>query len=244
MLTTRRAAALAMALAACVPASAGAAGVKTRTFKVEIEGRQTSKFDYAHIGPAYQCDQTGQGYGSEAFVFRTAKPAKLVAHLYGRNTVVFSGKGSVPNIHTNVRVTRDSHRFADAIDPRCEGTGGNQQGPAPDCGTARTQLDVMPGWWSRDPTGVTLQTGPVSTLDPVFRNCPVNGQVFPYLLTSTTSGAQIVSRIPAADLFDERFRKHILIGKGTFAQRDPEGGHTTTIRWSVSLTAIDDKEKS
>jgi hypothetical protein len=71
---------------------------------------------------------------------------------------------------------------------------------------------------------------------PPFRTCGVIGIGFPELLTDNTSQRPIVARIPAADLFDPAFKKHIVLTSGRFVSRTSESGSTTSIRWTVSLT--------
>ena len=127
---------------------------------------------------------------------------------------------------------------AAGIESRFRTGGSASPPPKPDCGTKRTQFDVELGWVPSAPArGITIDTGLLVPPGQLFSNCPVIGTTFPALLTDTSAQRQIVARIPAADLFNRAFGKHIVLGTGRFVSKTTESGYTTQIHWSVSLTA-------
>jgi hypothetical protein len=229
---------LAVAASGAVGASAAAASTPTRTFDVSVKGEQMTTFWEAHPKTG-QCERAVNGKGSERVVFTPLRSEQIVARRYGKNFVLF-GQGKLGDDEVGVRakVTRKSVIVNGPLDPRCEGTGGNTTPPPPpDCGTKRTQFDVSLGWSPAAPSrGITLDTGSLIPPGELFHNCGVIGITFPTLLTDNTSQRPIVARIPAGDLFDPAFKKHIVIASGRFVSNTVGSGYTTWIRWTVSLT--------
>jgi hypothetical protein len=224
--------------AAGAPAAASAAGIPSiRTFAVTAEGVQSTTFTLHHAKQA-QCDQGAYGSGSERVVFWAKKPEKIAVTQY-RGVVNIGPEAPGANeILVKASVTRNRHVVTDPLDPRCAGNGGGAPTPAPDCGHKNMTFGVEVGWWSRKPRGLTLGTGLLAPPLLPYKNCPVRGNVLPNFLTSTTSGRQIVAPIPVSDLFDPSLRKHIVKAHGTYRLHDADGGFTTTIHWTVSLTEI------
>ena len=228
------------ALPSLAPAAGAPAGTPTRIFDVSVEGVQTTTFWAAHPQHSH-CDQAVHGTGAERIVFRSKRPEPITARRYGQNVVVF-GTALLGDDEVTVRAKVTRHRavLTQPLDPRCEGTGGTAAPPAkPDCGTKRTQFEVAVGWWPSAPArGITLDRGALMPPRQPFTSCPIQGVTFPDLLTDTSSQRQIVARIPAGDLFNPAFSKHIVIGSGRFVSKTAESGYTTQIRWTVSLTAL------
>jgi hypothetical protein len=228
--------------ASAATASAATANIPTRTFDVSLEGEQMTTFSSSHSKQS-QCDQASHGSGYERVRFHSIGSRHAIeARRVGNGIVMFgTGRPSSDELDIRATVTRHSRVFTQSLDPRCDGTGGSTTPPpAPDCGTKRSIFSVALGWapLGRN-AGIRLDDSLFVPL-PLFRNCGVTGTTFPTLLAATTSGRQIVAHIPAADLFDPGFRKHIVLASGRFVSNTNAGGfqsgYTTWIRWTVSLT--------
>jgi hypothetical protein len=230
---------LAAVAAAAIPATASA-GTPTRTFKVEVEGVQKTTWK-EHYVATQQCDQSADGSGFERVTFASPKPEKVVARRYGANFVFFDdGKLGSDELLTRAKITRKGKVVSSPLDPRCEGTGGSgQPTPKPDCGTRHRPFDLTIGWSPAGKSrGITIDTGLIRPLGYTYKNCPVIGPSFPDLIAFNTNGSDIRAAIPAADLFNRKLRKHIVIGRGKRVSKSASSSWTTTIRWTVSLTAV------
>src|SRR5947199_231962 len=81
-------------------------------------------------------------------------------------------------------------------------------------------FDVELGWVPSAPArGITIDTGVLVPPSQLFGKCPIVGVTFPALLTDTSAQRQIVARIPATDLFNRAFGKHIVLGSGRFVSK-------------------------
>ena len=215
------------------PVAAAATGPQVRTFRVEVEGVQTTTWTESHRS-ASMCDPASTGSGKETLRFRSRGPATVIAYRYGRKSVIFGSAGS--ELVVRATVTRHGHVAVTPSDPSCGGTSGGGTPPAPDCGTHRSLFDLSLEWSSPDPTGIILRDGTIVPLYALFQNCPVIGDAFPQILDAVR-GKAIVARIPASDLFDPSLRKHIVVGHGRVRRPASDSSSTTSIRWTVSLTA-------
>jgi hypothetical protein len=235
------AASVAVALAiAPAGGSAASAAPPVRLFMATLKGRQTTTFTLSHTKNSL-CDQSQSGSGHETVTFSSLRATRLQATRYGAKIVTFStGRPGYDSIVLGVRIERDKHVVSGPLDPRCEGTGGSTTpAPAPDCGTRRDVTDVTVGWLpARRRTGITVSPGLVPSPVGPFRNCQIEGFAWPELLTSSTNRQAIVAAIPAADLFDPGFGKHIVLAHGRFASRIDGTSYTTTLDWAISLTAL------
>jgi hypothetical protein len=230
---------LAGALATLAPASAGAATPphdhRTRTFAVSIEGVQTTRSGFTHTSSG-RCDPGATSKGFERIVFHSTQPKIIRAFDFG--PVVLFGMGK-PNDHvlsTRAAVTRRSTYTHDPVDPTCLGTGGGGHAPSPDCGTRRVHLPLDMDWDA--PTGIVIRSPDLALPNSPFFSCPVDGQVFPYVLPTSNHGRTIIAPIPASDLFNRAWKKHILLARGKFATWGEEGGYTTTIHWTLTLREV------
>lgn len=226
---------------AAVPAAASYAppNVTTRVFKIEVTGKQTTVYDYKHVAQA-QCDVSASGSGGETVTFASRAAEKIELIRFGRNEVFFGrGKLGDDEVSAKARVSRHSSYSAAPGDPKCGGAGGGGKAPPKDCGTRRAGIDLRLAWLSRKGrTGITLDRGTIFPLGKLYRNCVINGLSFPALLQADTRGRPIVAAIPAGDLFNRHLRKHIVLAHGRFVSRDEEGGYTTTLAYTISLTAV------
>ena len=236
-MTARSAIALAALCAAAIPATADA-GTPTRKFRVEVEGVQTTKWK-EHYTATRQCDQSANGSGKERVTFASRRPTTIVARRYGKNFVLF-GNGKIGDDEVDVRakIVRNGKIVSSPLPKECEGTGGSGPSNIPkDCGTRHHRWDVALGWSpAGGGRGITDDSG-LLVPQRLFRNCPVIGPSVPDLITSNTSGREIRAAIPAGDLFSRKLRKHIVIGHGKRVSKSATSDYTTTVRWTVSLTA-------
>jgi len=233
----RKAITVAAALAALAPAAAAASppSYPKRTFAVTVEGVQTTKSGYTHTssGP---CDPAGTASASERVVFRSTKPKIVDATDFAPLVLFGHGRPGDHTFSATATVTRRSSYTHGPVDPTCEDAGGGATAHTPDCGTSRVRLPIEMDWYN--PKGIVLRSPDLDLPRSPFFTCPVDGLVFPYLLDSANHGRHIIARIPASDLFDKRWKKHILLGGGTFSTWSDGGGYTTSIRWTVTLTAV------
>jgi hypothetical protein len=229
------------ALACIAPAAASAyPKVEKRTFKVEIEGYQSNRWDFHHVAES-NCDQTVQSSGHEYQSFATRKPVTLQVLRIGDSVVFGTRKADANGINLRVRIDRGATHAASPLDPTCTAGNGGGAEPAPtqDCGVRYANREVRLEWWQvRRRAGLMLDTGTLFVPLPPYRNCPVGGMSFPELL-ETVNGRQIISPAQAADLFDPGFKKHVLLGNGRYHNSTTDGSSTTRIHWAVSLTAVD-----
>ncbi len=215
-----------------VPVTLAAPVAQVRTFRVEAEGVQTTTWNESRQ-PTSMCDEASTG--SETLRFRSRGRAMVVAYRYGRNSVIFGSVGK--ELVVRASVTRHGQVAVTPADPRCGGAGGGGTPPAPDCGTHRSPLDLSLEWRPSGATGISLENGSIVPPYALFENCPVIGDAFPRVLDAV-DGKPVVARIPASDLFNPSLRKHIVFGHGRERQPSNDGSSTTSIRWTVSLTAV------
>lgn len=236
-LILRRALTLGTAVAALASASATAASsaYPTRTFAVTVEGVQTTRSSYTHpsSGP---CDPAATTSASERVVFHSARPKIIEATDFAPLVLFGHGRPGDHILSTTATVSRRSTYTHGPADPSCQDAGGGATAPTSDCGTNRVHLPVDMDWFN--PKGIVLRSPDLDLPKSPFFTCPVDGLVFPNLLDSANHGRHIIARIPAADLFDRRFKRHILLGGGKFSTWSDGGGYTTSIRWTLTLTAI------
>jgi hypothetical protein len=239
MTSILRIALVAGALATLAPTTAMAADPPhihaTRTFAVTVDGVQTTRSGFTHTSSG-RCDPGATSKGYERIVFHSTK-AKIIQATNFDPLVLFGhGKPGDHILSTTARVTRHSTYTHDPLDPTCQGTGGGGHAPPPDCGTQRVHLPLDMDWYN--PKGLVLRTPDLFVPSTPFFNCPVDGLVFPYILSTSNHSRTIIARIPAADLFNRAWKKHILLGSGRFASWSDGGGYTTSIHWALTLRAV------
>jgi hypothetical protein len=225
-------------VAAAAPATATAAAPSMfpkRTFAVSVEGVQTTNSSYTHPSSG-RCDPAATSRGYEQVVFHSSRPKVIDATDFAPLVLFGHGRPGDHTLNTAARVTRRSSYTHGTVDPTCLGTGGGGTAPSPDCGSRRVNLRVDFDWYN--PKGIVLRTPDLGIPRSPFNNCPVSGVLFPQVLDAATGGRTIIARIPASDLFNHAWRKHILIGRGRFVSHAGDGGYTTSIRWTVTLTAV------
>jgi hypothetical protein len=231
------AAILAAAVAALAPASAaGATETRSGTFRVELEGVQTTTWSTEHAAQ-FECDVTIDGMGSETVVFR-AKPAVVDVQTVGRTVLIRRGREDA-TLGLLATIEREGYVNTTAGAICADGDGGGGAPTLSDCGTKRSKVGVELRYVSPRRGAIGLEPGlgvPVST----FANCPDAGTTWPFLLTRNGNGRPVSQVLPVDDLFAHG--KNIVVARGSEKQDDGETESTTTIRWTLSFTRLDTKE--
>jgi hypothetical protein len=224
----------------CATAPAQAApgfGLKSASFKVEVEGVQTNawKTDHANQGG---CDVDIHGDGTEVVRFKS-KPKVVKLYQFGKSTPLFlnSGKRYDKYIDLASKITRRGSVTTSGgqICSYGDGTGSTQTPKPPDCGTKRSTWYAELNYSSRKKDFLTLEQAPVVPLGP-FYNCPWGSGAWPSLLDRTPKG-EVGRRLPTSDLFGSN-QQHVIRAAGRDEYSDSEDWHQTTIQYSIKLTRI------
>jgi hypothetical protein len=243
-LLPRFAATLAVAAAALAVAAPGASAdqklpVLTKyTYKVELEGVQTTTWSYNHAADGSECDAPANGSGKERIVFH-AKPK--VMHTYdGLSQPTFFGKGktAVFGMRLSGRVSRSGSVSSPGLpaDADCPG-GGDIEPTPPDCGSKTfSGLQYTPEYQYKSDR-IVLERGSWMPDKYRYRNCPNMGEGFPSLIATNDDDSPIGRRLPYADLF--KYGKNIVIARGKNTFKDDELSYTTRIRWTLSFKRLD-----
>jgi len=251
-MTTRRLRTSALlAAAACLwlasPTTATATATKLpgknrqATFRVSIEGVQTTTWVENHQSQGGRCDYTETGQGSERVVF-SSRPVVIKAwqfrgvatvfFLRGKKNATLPGRGSV---------TRTGTLERGALDPSCAvGDGGDESAPPPasDCGRkpiASLPLDL--GYDPKDAKRITVYNASSKT-GPDYEHCPRLGEGWTTILRGDDTHGSAGQELPAADLFDKRQGKMIVLGKGTIRRTAMDVTYTVRIKWTLTLRRL------
>jgi hypothetical protein len=237
----RRAAALALCLAALAPAASAQAAdqpdydIKRSSFKVTVDGVQNTTWQTEHVGSG-GCDGSASGSGTEKVRFTSRATRVNAMTMKGLSSPVLSKPKAYVDAIVKLRgkVVRQGNLVAEP-GGECGGAGG---GSIPrDCGTKsfrgvkfplayrlaakpKDQLEFRPGF-----------------VDDVFKNCPSGGYSFPTLLV-TNEGEHVRSDLPRDELFDDKLGKIIVIVRGKESETKGEHTFVTTSRWVVTFERI------
>jgi hypothetical protein len=227
---------LALMAAMFAPGGASASGIQKATFKVKVEGVQTTSWKTDHPGGG-GCDSPVTGSGTETVRF-AARPVRVQALATpGLSAPVFTalpGNG-LPGLRLRGTIARQGTLDA-APNPLCGGTGGGSI--ARDCGTRsftgvvlplayrltarpRDQLDLQPSVMDEDP----------------FVNCPSAATAFPTLV-HTNEGEGMRTDLPRGELFDASLGRIIVIARGRESEAVGEHTYLTTTRWVVTFDRL------
>jgi hypothetical protein len=233
-----RATTVALAAAVLLAAGAAPAGAKLKlaTFRVTIEGRQHTTWEYHHVseGP---CDAAADGFGEELVRFHTPKPVVMRAlwdPATPREAPILIGRGAtLPKLPLGGTIRRSATRTLGTSEMACPVSGGGGSAPPvpPDCGTKRLRGSIELGFDTRDPALIVISEVDASS---PFRHCTAAGEQFPSLTPYDTRGRRVGQRIPTRELF--AYGKHIAIARGTKRVRIPETSADTDITWTVTFT--------
>jgi hypothetical protein len=241
-------AALVVLAAAAVPATASAATMKQARFRVTVSGVQKTTWTYASESADPDCPTKSNGSGSETVRFRTPKSRVLRITQFGKLPAIFQFEGQrspLPTTTVAGSVSRNG-TYDTQITGECRAVaqGDNESPeapPAPDCGTKRfgalgIDLHFVGRSW------FWIERDDLHPLTEPFQNCPIMGTEFPELL-STSKGKQLQVRLPQRDLFNRRFGKHIVIGRGRESSNAGGARVVTTIRWDVTLRRLKSRKR-
>jgi hypothetical protein len=139
--TFRRLAALAIgAIGALALVGSASAASKTPLYKLTLKGSQVVTWSQSHL-PQFDCDATVTGNGSESITYETFDPIKVALFRPAGKPALFAepGDAAAPYgvaaaIDGYAKASREGTQNIQAPGGACNGTGGGQQGPAPDCG--------------------------------------------------------------------------------------------------------------
>ena len=220
-------------------ASSASAKYEQATFKAEVKGVQTYVAEQ-HIESNDRCEIASDSATKETVRFESRKPVLLTAtDIPGVKGLVLTGAPGKPlRFPTKAKVSRNHSSSYTPIPEDCGGNGGGVVPTPPDCG-ART---ISPWWLSADfykRGHIELQPEDISGSSP-FENC--GSGKFPYLLNGEVFGKRSDAELPEEDVFNEKYGKIIVLGKGSEGIVYPGGFEKTTIRWDISLTRIKDKK--
>jgi hypothetical protein len=228
------AAVLAVAFAFVTPMAASASGIQKATFKVKVEGVQTTTWRTDHPGTG-GCDGAASGDGTEMVRF-ASRPVRLqAATMRGLSAPVLTAPSSYDEPELQLRGTVTRQGRLEAGPGLCGGDGGGSI--SPDCGTRaftgvrlpmafrlratpRDQLDLRPGM-----------------IDDPFANCPSGGSAFPTLVR-TNEGEELRTELPRSELFDASLGRIIVIARGRESETAGEDTYLTTIRWVITFDRI------
>lgn len=237
--TYRRLAAAVLCAGALAPVAAAdaapASGLKKASFKVTVEGVQTTSWKTDHQGSG-GCDGTLTGSGTEKVRFASRAVVVNATVIKGLSAPVLAKRGTYVEAKPTLRgkVTRQGR--LDAPPGPCGGTGGGTNIPR-DCGTKsfrgvgfplayalavkpKDQLDIRPEF-----------------IDDPFKNCPSGGSSFPTLVR-TNEGRPMRTLLPRKELFDRSLGKIIVIARGKESETRGEHTYVTKIRWVITLVRL------
>jgi hypothetical protein len=238
----RRLAAALLCAGALAPVAAAdaapASGLKKATFKVTVEGVQTTSWKTDHPGGG-GCDGAVTGSGTEKVRFASRPTVVNATVLKGLSAPVLAKRGAYVEAKPALRGKVTRQGTLDAPPGPCGGTGGGTNIPR-DCGTKsfrgvgfplayalavkpKDQLDVRPEF-----------------IDDPFKNCPSGGSSFPTLVR-TNEGRPIRALLPRKELFDRSLGKIIVIARGKESETQGEHTYVTKIRWVVTFVRLDKK---
>jgi hypothetical protein len=234
--------------ALALPGSAGATKFpgknREATFRVSVQGVQTTTWSENHQSTGTLCDSSSHGSGSERIVF-SSRPVVIKAWQFmGAGRVVFTRGTKPATLPGRGSVTRNGKLERSDVDPRCAVGDGDGDGttapPASDCGRKVIgSLPLMLGW---DPSNSKriMVVNDSSKSGPPFENCPVSGDAWTTLLRWDDKKGTAGEELPAADLFDKRQGKMLVLGKGTVKRSDSSRGSasTTRVQWTLTLTRL------
>jgi hypothetical protein len=233
----------ALGSAAVVPAAHAATPgpkVSEAWFKVTVEGVQTTTWTADHK-PAFRCDSSYRGSGSERVTFKSRRPLVVRAFRLGKGPVSFINDGKLAALPTRGNVKRSGTQTLDPSPPECavgDGDGDPGDPPRPDCGTkAIPSLMLSLQYDALSPDRITLSPDPNPTA-PTFTRCPMMGTGWTTFLTSDATRRTAGEKLPRADLFDKRQGKMIVIGRGAISSNAQGIRSTTRIQWDLTLTRL------
>jgi hypothetical protein len=213
-------------------------GLKSASFKVEVEGVQTNawKTDHANQGG---CDVDIHGSGTEVVRFKSRKPKVFKLYQFGTTTPNFlnSGKKFDKYIDLAAKITRRGSisTTGGQICSYGDGTGATTPPKPPDCGTKHSTWYGELNYSSRKKNFLMLEQALVVPLGP-FYNCPNGSGSWPSLLDRTKKG-EVGQRLPTGDLFGPN-QQHVIRAAGRDEYSDKETWHQTTIQYTIKLTRV------
>ena len=235
------------ATALALPASAAATKFpgqnREATFRVSVKGVQTPTWTENHQSTGARCDSSAHGSGSERIVF-SSRPAVIKAWQFMGTGPVFFTSGRRPAaLRGRGYVTRNGRVERGDFDPSCavgDGGDGTAAPPASDCGKRKIASLPLELEWDPNNAKRIMVVNDAGKSGPRFDSCPVNGWSWTTLLRYDDKKGTAGEELPAADLFDKRQGKMLVLGKGLVKQSDSSLGiaSTTRIEWTLTLIRL------
>jgi hypothetical protein len=224
-------------LAFAFAAHAGAKGkYKQATFKAEIKGVQTYENRYDHTS-TNRCDPEIHNATNETWRFASRRPMKVtVTRIPGMaNGELYFTSGEKPLWFKARSTVRRGNTHSYVAPPKdCGDNGGGvPPGPGPDCGTRKVNLLFGIDYYKRGHLELQPQDNAGSDL---FERC--DRGAYPFLLSGETFGKRQSAELPERDVFNKKYGKIIVVGRGSRSIPYPEGLEETKIRWELSLTRV------
>ncbi len=210
-------------------------GFRTATFRIQVQGVQTTAWKANHPLGRALCDTGYKGDGTEVVRF-ASKRMLASATSYNvddpsfRVGTAFGAVLAMPG-----KATRHSN-FMQWGTPCTDGDGkGGKTPPAPDCGRRRITVD---GEVKFNRGRLTVDEPPNDLFVPLptFVNCHVEGTAFPSLLWRGGKNA-IGKPLTGRQLFGGPKTRTITVGRRE-VYRDAESWHETTLKYVVTLTRV------